>query len=99
MSCSITTGTYFYDRHPVSHPGGPWRIQTLPGGTLFDTYLHLYRGSFNPLNPCLNIVGTNDDNGEGLMALIDGTFPAGNYIIVVTSFRMDDTGTYFLLPR
>ena len=86
----------YYDTYQVTHLGGTMRIETLLG-TLTDTYLHVYSGSFNPSDGCQNLVAGNDDNGLTFASLIQATFPAGNYVVVVTSFDPLDTGTYTLI--
>ena len=62
------------------------------GGTLEDPLLFLY-SSFDPANPCANVVGANDDGGCGLDARIalDDLAP-GAYTLVATSFDAYDGG-------
>ncbi len=95
--CSLAGGTFFYDTYPISHPGGLLRVETVGEGTLGDPFLHVYRGTFNPLNACQNIFASDDDQGGNLMARIEAIFPAGSYVVVVTSFREQAIGTYNLI--
>jgi hypothetical protein len=64
-----------------------------PGGA--DTFLTLY-SSFDPANPCANIVGINDDaSGSALSKITTTSLPAGTYTAVLSSF---DPGTVANLP-
>ncbi len=65
------------------------------GGTIGDTYLYLYE-DFDPDSPCNGIAAANDDNGCSLESRIVGTFPAGSYTVVVTTFRPNVEGSYTL---
>lgn len=51
-----------------------------------DSFLALYRGSFDPKMPCANFVAANDDVSPDLDSAINGAFPAGTYTIVVTAY-------------
>ncbi len=67
------------------------------GGQLFagDGYGHLYQGSFDPTNPCTNILDINDDSNGGSDFLISENLTAGTtYVLVVTTFDIDVTGDY-----
>lgn len=75
---------YLYDTYAVTHSGGPMTISTTLG-TLPDSQLQVYSGSFNPAAPCQNIVASDNDSGGGQASRISAIFPAGNYIVVVAS--------------
>lgn len=95
-----TFGTgHLYQTHSYAHAGGVLTIGTRGaasgGGTIGDTYLALYT-DFDPDNPCDGLVATNDDNGCTLESRIAGSFPAGLYTVVVTTFRTNVEGTYTL---
>lgn len=96
-ACGISgLGPQKFDTYKIVHLGGPLRIETTLG-TLVDSYLHLYAGSFNPGNACQNIISGDDDGGVGFASLIDITdpsFPAGTYIVVVAGFDSTDAGSY-----
>lgn len=96
--CALEGDSFYYDTYVVVHPGGPLTIE-LNTGTLTDTYLNVFSGSFNPGNACQNIVASNDDGGPGLSSLVTGNFPAGTYIVVATSYSDLDVGTYTLIIR
>lgn len=67
---------------------------------VFDTYLHLYQGDFNPLDQLTNLVAGDDDGGAGLLSRIDaatdGPFAEGEYTLVVSAFANGQFGTYVL---
>lgn len=83
-----------YDQIFCSFPGGPATVDLM--GDNVDTFLFLYAGSFSPGSPLANIVAANDDFGSQSRSLISGTFPAGNYVLVVTSFAPGQTYNYTL---
>ena len=66
----------------------------------FDTYLHMYAGTFDPTAPLANLVAGDDDGRVGLLSRIDaagdGPFAAGEYTIVVSAFANGLQGTYAL---
>ncbi len=90
-----------YRTHSITHLGGPLRIETTAASLApfapDDTYVFVYAGSFNPGNACQNSVAANDDDGVGFLSLIQGNFPAGDYVVVVTTFLSNVTGTYTLV--
>ena len=97
--CSGFGPEHLYQTHGYSHEGGVLTIGTRGaasgGGTIGDTYLALY-ADFDPDAPCSGVVATNDDNGCSLESRIVGSFPAGLYTVVVTTFRPNVDGTYTL---
>lgn len=67
----------------------------LTGGA--DTYLSLYQTSFNPASPATNFLRGDDDGGVGLLSSLTQTLTAGTtYIVVVSSYYNNDTGTFTL---
>ncbi len=67
---------------------------TAPSG---DSFLALYEESFDPTDPCGNLVITNDDGGVGLLSQFDAMLNTGTtYILVVTTFNNNgnDYGDY-----
>ncbi|MFD2444570.1 S-layer homology domain-containing protein [Bacillus sp. CGMCC 1.16607] len=71
---------------------------TNPDGTIIekDTALFLYKDSFDPKNPKMNLLKANDDisNGNYLLHIPSIELTADtNYIIVMTSYFADDSGT------
>lgn len=99
--CALSGATnVYYDTYPINHAGGTLNISmrgfSSGGGTLTDPYLVLYTAPFNPADPCANWIAGNDDSGEGLDALLALSLPAGNYIIVATSYANGLSGSYTL---
>ena len=96
-SCAGGAG-FYYDLYPIAHGGGPLTVRmngaTSGSGTLGDPYLYLYNAPFDPALPCANRVTQDDDGGGGLNSLITGNYPAGNYVILASSFNLGETGTY-----
>ena len=67
---------------------------TAPSG---DSFLALYENTFDPTDPCGNLVITNDDGGVGLLSQFTVMLSTGvNYILVVTTFNNNgnDYGDY-----
>lgn len=89
------SGSYRYDEYLIYHSGGLLTID-MERVSMSDPYLLLYTPPFDPSLPCDNQIEGNDDGGVGLNARIVTTQPAGNYVIVATSFSSSDRGTYLL---
>lgn len=63
----------------------------------YDGYLHVYEGSFDPLNQLNNLLAGNDDGFGGIgtsditgLVLTEGT----TYIVVTSGFAAGDVGTF-----
>ncbi|MEO5907448.1 MAG: hypothetical protein ABIQ11_12025, partial [Saprospiraceae bacterium] len=55
-----------------------------------DSFLALYVDSFDPTQPCANLVAADDDAGPGFLSQIIATLEADRvYILVVTTFNND----------
>ncbi len=66
----------------------------VPPGTSDDGYLYVYEGSFDPNDPCKNLIG-DDIATSSPGELFDLRFRAGtDYIIVVSSYRNDEYVAY-----
>ncbi|WP_422370402.1 autotransporter domain-containing protein [Hoeflea sp.] len=70
---------------------------------VFDTFLLLYQGTFDPTQQFTNLVAVDDDGGVGLLSRLASTdtdpnapYQEGQYTIVVTGFDNADFGTYIL---
>ena len=74
---------------------GAVRLETVDVGGLNDTVLYVY-SSFDPAAPLANGVSTNDDDGAGLLSLINAPLPAGQYVAVVTGFFNGQAGVFRL---
>lgn len=75
--------------------GSTYRFETV-SPTLFDTYLVLYQGAFNPGNPLQNAIEADDDGGAGLLSMITRPLTSGSYVIVVTGWSATAFGAYTL---
>ena len=53
-----------------------------------DSFIALYQDSFDPTQPCKNLVAADDDNGAGFLSQIVATLEANRtYIMVMTTFN------------
>ncbi|CAF1093348.1 unnamed protein product [Adineta steineri] len=60
-----------------------------------DTYGYFYDGSFNPSNPNLNLIASNDDGGDNNQFRINVTLQFQcKYILVVTTYNSNITGSF-----
>src|SRR5690606_33704842 len=61
-----------------------------------DTYAYIYANSFDPLNPCANIIAEDDDSAGGADPQITVTLTAGvTYFYVYTTYwEFDFINTY-----
>lgn len=65
------------------------------GGQNEDTFLYIYRNTFNPSSPLSNLLALDDDSGSGFLSLASGLLSAGNqYYLVFSSYYNDSYGTY-----
>lgn len=66
--------------------------------TINDTHMELYCEDFDPANPLVNAVFSDDDDGEGLYSaftLEDGlVLSGGDYWLVLTTFSPGDMGDF-----
>ena len=71
---------------------------SLAPGTADDSYMALYQNVFNPASPATNFLIADDDAGTGSLSLFTQNLVAGNtYIIVVSTYNNNVTGTFSLL--
>lgn len=73
-----------------------WRTTN---GVFLDGVLALYQGSFNPADPCLNLIRLNDDiPGSGCCSLVTAIMTPGvPYIAVFTGIENSSVGSYGVL--
>ena len=82
-----------YDVLTFTAPAGGVDITADTCDAVFDSYISLYQAAdgsadpFDPLNPCVNLVGSDDDScGSGTSILTAEGLVAGEYQVVVTQF-------------
>ncbi len=89
----------YYRQYSIRHSGGVFtgRVSGVStgGGTLNDPVMALYAATFDPLDPCGQIVAYSDDIFYSDPEIV-ADLPAGVYVIVVTTFGNGETGTYTL---
>lgn len=57
--------------------------------------MHIYNDSFNPMFPTQNMIAFNDDGGgNSQFMLVIMLEPLAKYILVVTTFGMNQTGAF-----
>jgi|GEM_PF-478584 len=96
-------GPHYYDLYTftVSQPD----VYTFDLNTSWgDGILALYQGSFNPDQPCANIIALGDDNLNGTFGIFDPfdpilrlslpLEPGVQYVLMTTSFDINQTGDY-----
>ena len=63
----------------------------------YDGYLHVYIGSWDPLDQCTNLIALDDDGagGIGTSDILGLAVDAGNtYWIITSAFAAGDEGTF-----
>ncbi len=91
---NIPYDTYNFSLDMDANLGAEVVTFTAPSG---DSFLCLYEDSFDPTDPCGNLVITNDNGGVGLLSQFDVMLNSGvEYILVVTTFNNNgnDFGDY-----
>ena len=64
---------------------------------VFDTFLSLYAGSFDPGDALTNLIALDDDSGPDFNSLLSFSLTAGTtYLAVATGFAPEDFGVYDL---
>lgn len=76
---------------------GSYDFQTGPGTSGgYDTFLHLYQGSFDPSAALSNVLIGNDDRNFGYAGFTTNLLTGTNYIAVVSGFGTTSSGSYSL---
>jgi hypothetical protein len=90
---------YLYQASTYDHQGGNLAINlrgaASGGGTIDDTYLYLYT-RFDPANPCDGVLAEGDDIACSFESRIVGTFAAGTYTVVATTYQPNVVGEFTL---
>ncbi|MCM3905511.1 MAG: PEP-CTERM sorting domain-containing protein [Pyrinomonadaceae bacterium] len=76
--------------------GGVYNFLSLPNTPLYDNFLILYSGGFNPASPLTNFAIADDDTGGiGVSSAFSFTLNTGvNYFLVTTGFENADFGAF-----
>ncbi len=104
-SCALGTGT---DGSAVPYVTRPFTVAAAGNYTLtinyaprtpiYDGFIALYRGTFNPASPCLNLFGINDDGvttpANTSSQLANQPLSPGSYTLVVTGYTNGDFGAF-----
>lgn len=87
---------YYYQAIQIAvSTNGPY-IFTSNGS--IDTRGYFYLGSFDPSDPTVHLITSDDDSGDGFQFRIQAFLHAGStYILVVTTHREYATGNFGLL--
>lgn len=108
-SCTVASGTaagtnvnYVTQTFTVSQAGAYTITTDYSATTGYDGWIALYRGSFNPADPCLNQVAFDDDFATAGRPALQGSqiansaLTAGTYVLVITGYSSagSDFGTY-----
>jgi len=93
---STSSGAFSYDAYGFTvNTAGTYAITA--ASRVFDTYLGLYQGAFNPQSPLVNVLQYDDDSGAATDSLINRSLSTGvQYFAVVTSFAPSSRGNYSL---
>jgi hypothetical protein len=94
---TVDPGAFKYDAYGFTvNIGGTYAISA--ASNAFDTFLGLYRGSFDPQHPLANALEYNDDSGLfSTNSLINRTLSTGvQYYALVTSYDAAGRGNYSL---
>ena len=62
----------------------------------YDGYLHVYQGSWDPTDPCTNLIALNDDGGGGIgtSEIFGLGLAGGTYWIVTSAFSFGQEGSF-----
>lgn len=76
--------------------GGVYNFLSLPNTPLYDNFLILYSGGFNPASPLANFAIADDDTGGiGVSSAFSFALNTGtNYFLVTTGFDNADFGAF-----
>ncbi len=89
------SGTHYYDTWGFTIAEAGMYTFTY-NGSIPDAMGAIFANSFNPATPCVNLLGGDDDSGPGLNPIlqISLNMVPGHYILVTTSWNINETGTY-----
>ncbi|MDB6054984.1 MAG: motif putative anchor domain protein [Verrucomicrobiales bacterium] len=94
-----TAVPYLFQAFTVGTTGN-YNFTTIAGAPAsYDTFVHLYSGSFNAAFPLLNLVSANDDlvggNSNAGSGFVNQPLTSGNpYVYVINGFGNSDFGSF-----
>ena len=88
-----TDGLYYYQAFLVrAYTSGSYSFIS---NSSLDTFGYLYIASFDPVNPNVNLIGSNDDGGGQSQFRIDVNLQYQvTYILIVTTFSPNVRGSF-----
>lgn len=87
------TPSYYYKTNTFIAPTSGTYVFEVTSSSIFDTYLYLYQGSFNP-SSASNYIAADDDSGIDAWSKITINLTQGQtYILVFTTFNTFEIGT------
>ena len=93
---SGSSSTYYYEAMQVKVMETATYI--FHSNSIIDTYGYIYKDSFNPCNPVLNLISQDDDSGAKMDFQLTSFLQASTtYILVVTTYIKDVTGNFSIL--
>ncbi|MFT6484042.1 MAG: hypothetical protein ACJAWN_000755, partial [Neolewinella sp.] len=99
-SCSLGFGgeDHFFEAFEFSVDADDMYTFEMQGSSDFDGYFLIYEGDFDPANPCDNHLNGDDDDGVGNgnepSLMLQLNLASGNYTLVATTFRSNETGAF-----
>ena len=101
LSTTVVTVAYRARQFTIATAGNYTITTDFSGTAGYDGFIFLYRTSFAPADPCLNLVALDDDfllppNTSALQAaqIAGQALTAGTYVLVVTGFGNGSAGTF-----
>ena len=86
---------YYYHAVQANVTRTGWHF--LSSNSRMITYIFIYKDKFNSLNPFQNLLSTNDSScGYGHFSLSIYLQAGTKYVLVVTTFRPNVTGTFLI---
>ena len=77
------------------HTSGSYRVRS---SSTLDTYGYLYNNSFDPLNPTINLLQSDDDGAGARQFQFTMVFQTmTDYIVVATTYASNVTGAFSIL--
>jgi len=93
-----TEGYYYYQAIVVTVSGGG--SYSFTSGSSLDTFGYFYSNSFDPYNPSVNLVTSDDNSGIETQFRMEAALLTGRtYILIVTTSQVSLTGLFRITAR